>query len=392
VRKTDVIFDLDKFKNRRTAIFARTGYGKSNLCKLVVSLASLTGVGLLIFDMEGEYVFGDPSKNTIGLADIPGIEENLVVYTNRRDYDTSRYSSVQIRPLVNLELLWPRQIASLFPEAGGDEAKAITHFKGLFKLPQEFINSVRRFRDTSSDHERNQLLDEAARSIAPQKKDGKVDESQVGVLSRNLRWILPLDNSDAPNIVTDIMQHVAQGRTIVVDLSLLPLEIATPLSNIILEGIFRYNVRNITQGKLVDCIAVFEEAQDVLNREAVKEGHSYFARWAKEGRKYHLGLIYVTQQPGAIAEEIVSQTDNFFIMHLLGKGDIDALRRANPHYDGVISDFLKNETIVGNAYIYSAPKQPYTFPCRVLEFNKSNIEDLLSKSKVSEQKSVVQEM
>ena len=79
-------------------------------------------------------------------------------------------------------------------------------------------------------------------------------------------------------------------------------------------------------------------------------------------------------------------------MHLLGKGDIDALRRANPHYDGVISDFLKNETIVGNAYIYSAPKQPYTFPCKVLEFNKLNIEDLLSKSKVPEQKSVVQEI
>ncbi|GAG79088.1 unnamed protein product, partial [marine sediment metagenome] len=126
----------------------------------------------------------------------------------------------------------------------------------------------------------------------------------------------------------------------------------------------------------------------MLIKNAVKlQPHGY-----KGGRKYHLGLIYVTQQPGAIAEEIVSQTDNFFVMHLLGKGDIDALRKANPHYDGVISDFLKNETIVGNAYIYSAPKQPYTFPCKVLEFNKPNIEDLLRKSKVSEQKSVAQEM
>jgi len=79
-------------------------------------------------------------------------------------------------------------------------------------------------------------------------------------------------------------------------------------------------------------------------------------------------------------------------MHLLGKGDIDGLKRANPHYNGVISNFLKNETILGNAYIYSAPKQPYTFPCRVLEFNKSNIEGLLPKLEMPKQKSVTQEM
>ncbi|MBA7590370.1 hypothetical protein ES708_32486 [subsurface metagenome] len=100
----------------------------------------------------------------------------------------------------------------------------------------------------------------------------------------------------------------------------------------------------------------------------------------------------MTQQPGAIAEEIVSQTDNFFVMHLLGKGDIDALRRANPHYDGVISEFLSKETIVGNTYIYSAPKQPYVFPCKVLEFQKSTVQDLIGQEKSQTWTSVNEEM
>jgi len=387
--KIEVIFDLEKFKNKRTAIFARTGYGKSNLCKLVVSLASLTGEGLLIFDMEGEYAFGNPDRNIVGLADIPKIRNNLIVYTNRKDYDVSCYGDIWLCPLINLELLKPWQIASLFPEAGGkEEAKAITHFKSLFDLPDAFRNAVRDFDNVSSEG----LLSTAAESIAPRDNQGRVDNRQVGVLKRNLRWLLPLHNSNAPNIVTDIMWHLARGRTIIVDLSLLPLEIGVSLSNIILEGIFRYNVRNITQGKLIECIAVFEEAQNVLNRDAVKEGQSYFVRWAKEGRKYHLGLIYVTQQPGAIAEEIVSQTDNFFVMHLLGKGDIDALRRANPHYDGVISDFLSRETIVGNTYIYSAPKQPYVFPCKVFEFQESVIQNLINQQEFQAQISVSEEM
>ena len=385
-------FDLDKFRDKRTAIFARTGYGKSNLCKLVTSLASLTGEGLLVFDMEGEYAFRDPEKETLGLADIPQIRGNLVVYTNRRDYDASRYGDIWIRSPINLEVLRPRQIASLFPEAGREEAKAIAYFRGLFSLPDSFKDAIRNFNNVSA-REREDLLSRAAESIAPRRgAQGKVDESQVRVLKRNLRWIMPLHDSNAPNIVTDAMWHLARSRTVIVDLSLLPLEIGNSLSNTILEGIFQYNVRNITQGRLIKCIAVFEEAQNVLNRDAVKEGRSYFVRWTKEGRKYRLGLIYVTQQPGAIAEEIVSQTDNFFVMHLLGKGDIDALRRANPHYDGVISEFLSKETIVGNTYIYSAPKQPYVFPCKVLEFQESTVQDLIKQEEFQPRTSVNEEM
>ncbi|RLE42803.1 hypothetical protein DRJ16_04410, partial [Candidatus Woesearchaeota archaeon] len=385
--KIKVIFDLEKFKNKRTAIFARTGYGKSNLCKLVVSLASLTGEGLLIFDMEGEYAFGDPNRNIVGLADIPEIRNNLVVYTNRRDYDVSRYRDVWLRPFINLVLLRPWQIASLFPEAGGkEEAAVIRNFRDLSETPQSLVELARLYENPPVNRDREgQLWDDLFSTL-------KATDAQKLVLRRNLRWLLPLHNSNAPNIVTDIMWHLARGRTVIVDLSLLPLEIGISLSNIILEGIFRYNIRNIIQGKLIECIAVFEEAQNVLNREAVKEGYSYFVRWAKEGRKYHLGLIYVTQQPGAIAEEIVSQTDNFFVMHLLGKGDIDALRRANPHYDGVISEFLSKETIVGNAYIYSAPKQPYVFPCKVLEFQESTVQDLIMQEEFQPRTSVNEEM
>lgn len=387
IREIKVDFDLDKFRDKRTAIFARTGYGKSNLCKLVTSLASLTGEGLLVFDMEGEYAFRDPEKETPGLADIPQIRGNLVVYTNRRDYDASRYGDIWIRSPINLELLRPWQIASLFPEAGGkEEAAAIRNFRDLNETPQRLIELAQLYENPRIDRNRErELWNNLFQTL-------QATEAQRPVLRRNLRWLLPLHDSNAPNIVTDVMWHLARGRTVIVDLSLLPLEVGISLSNTILEGIFMYNVRNITQGRLIKCISVFEEAQNVLNRDAVKEGRTYFVRWTKEGRKYRLGLIYVTQQPGAIAEEIVSQTDNFFVMHLLGKGDIDALRRANPHYDGVISEFLSKETIVGNTYIYSAPKQPYVFPCKVFEFQKSTIQYLIRQEKFQLRTSVNEEM
>ena len=73
-------------------------------------------------------------------------------------------------------------------------------------------------------------------------------------------------------------------------------------------------------------IAVVEEAQSVLGISA-SQGEGPFISWVKEGRKYDLGAVLVTQQPGSIPAEILSQGDNWFIFHLLAEGDLRALRR-----------------------------------------------------------------
>jgi DNA helicase HerA-like ATPase len=55
-------FDVKRFISRKTAIFGVTGFGKSNLMKVILAyLAVLTSeeptVGKLVFDLEGEYAF-----------------------------------------------------------------------------------------------------------------------------------------------------------------------------------------------------------------------------------------------------------------------------------------------------------------------------------------------
>ena len=60
---------------------------------------------------------------------------------------------------------------------------------------------------------------------------------------------------------------------------------------------------------------------------------SPFVSWVKEGRKYGLGAVLVTQQPGSIPAELLSQGDNFFVFHLLSAGDLtarSALTRTSP--------------------------------------------------------------
>jgi len=64
----------------------------------------------------------------------------------------------------------------------------------------------------------------------------------------------------------------------------------------------------------------------------------------KEGRKYDLGAVLITQQPGSISGEILSQGDNWFVFHLLSATDLQALKRANAHFsDDLLSTLLNGD-------------------------------------------------
>lgn len=89
-----VRFAIQNLVSRRSFIFARAGFGKSNLNKLLFSrLYSETPtvlkrnqkkvpVGTVIFDPDGEYFWPD-DKGRPGLCDVEKLRDNLVVFTSR---------------------------------------------------------------------------------------------------------------------------------------------------------------------------------------------------------------------------------------------------------------------------------------------------------------------
>src|SRR5207244_11471389 len=82
---------------------------------------------------------------------------------------------------------------------------------------------------------------------------------------------------------------------------------ALVLSGLILPRIFDHDPAEFTaaEPRTIPTIAVVEEAQAVLNERATA-AEPYIA-WVKEGRKYDLGALLITQQPGSIPIEILSQ-------------------------------------------------------------------------------------
>lgn len=128
----EVRFSFSRLLSRRTLVFARAGYGKSNLIKLLVSklYEQSPKVGMLIFDPEGEYSFRD-AHGRPGLADVPGIGERLVVFTDRQPPDT-KYNQLIAGPvLLNLANVAAAQVVDIcLPEERRNTVYA-TRLKGF---------------------------------------------------------------------------------------------------------------------------------------------------------------------------------------------------------------------------------------------------------------------
>ena len=89
----------------------------------------------------------------------------------------------------------------------------------------------------------------------------------------------------------------------------------------------------------------------------------------KEGRKYDLGAVLITQQPGSIPMDILSQGDNWFLFHLLSIMDLKNVQRANAHFSDDLLSSLLNEPIPGQGVFWSSVGQkPYPLPFRAASF------------------------
>jgi len=139
----------------------------------------------------------------------------------------------------------------------------------------------------------------------------------------------------------------------------------------VLRRIFDRNQLEFTKANpsTIPTIAVIEEAQSVLNERA--SAATPFVEWIKEGRKYDLGAVLITQQPESIPQEILSQGDNWFLFHMLAEGDLSRARNANAHFSRDLLASLLNEPIPGQGIFWSSvANAKYPLPLRVLSFEK----------------------
>ncbi len=137
-----VKFPVHHLVSRRSFIFARAGFGKSNLNKLlfselyretptVVKRKGLQApVGTLLFDPDGEYFWPD-DKGRPGLCDVPHLEDKLVVFTNRHNPSAFYQSFVGGGIRLDIRRLRPSDVISIAISPEKQDQQNVAKLRGL---------------------------------------------------------------------------------------------------------------------------------------------------------------------------------------------------------------------------------------------------------------------
>ena len=367
----NVKFNINNLVSKRSVVFARAGYGKSNLIKFLISELykengkyALTDknkkVGTLIFDPDGEYFWPD-NKNRPGLCDVPHLKDNIAVFTNRKSINTYYGSWKAGDVKLNIKSLMPRDVIGIAISPDRQEQQNIIKLKSLKKEQWiELVDIIERDRMQADEKE-------IARIMGYNKEAVSGQSAEISAAKSNMYNLVSHLHDPNSRLIEEVETLLREGRVVIVDISLLSSTAGYNVAGLIIRNIFNYNQENFTgDGSSIPVIAIIEEAQSVLGKSLSET--SPFVEWVKEGRKYDLGAIMVTQQPGSIAPEILSQSDNWFVFHVLSEGDASVLHRYNSFYSKDIILNIINEPIIGNCYMWSAPIQPFVLPVRIRSF------------------------
>jgi len=196
-------------------------------------------------------------------------------------------------------------------------------------------------------------------------------ETEALAARGNMTAIVRMLHDRSSQLMDMLVYALSEGKLCVIDVSQMRGGQSMVLSGLILRRIFDRNQQEFTSAdpKTIPTIAVVEEAQSVLNEHA--PASEPYVAWVKEGRKYDLGALLITQQPGSIPVEILSQGDNWFIFHLLSAADLSSLKKANVHFSDDLLSSLLNEPIPGQGVFWSSVAgKPYPVSLRVLSFER----------------------
>lgn len=154
-------------------------------------------------------------------------------------------------------------------------------------------------------------------------------------------------DSKAGNFIDEILNELDKGKTVILDLGNANEEVMQYFSRELSNAVFRLQTTKFTNNNLGNHFIqlYFEEAHNLFKDNDNSEETKIYRRFAKEGAKYHIGMVYSTQSPTTINADLLAQTENFFIAHLASQDDVNRLAKLNVAYESMKNDILQAKTI-----------------------------------------------
>ena len=367
---SDSNLDGNKFFQRHAVIVGGTGSGKSWTVANILGAASrLKSINSVVFDLHGEYRPLAELPNTTllkiaGPSDNPDKEKTIFL-----PYWLLSYEEIESLLLDRSDNNAPNQARALFDlivqykrenlEKSGNQ-DVLNNFTIDSPIPYG-INDV-----LSSLEAKDSETVPGARGSKMGPLNGKLTRFIQRLKSKQsdkrLNFIF---NSDPHfqeyewlvSLVKNLLDFGNEKGLKIIDFSEVPSDILPVISGLIVRLIF--SIQQWMEAKTRHPVALFcDEAHLYIpaqTKNSMEErGLASFERIAKEGRKYGIALVVISQRPSDVSKTVLSQCGNFIAMRLTNPDDQNVIKRLFPDNLGEFSEMLPildigESLIVGDA-------------------------------------------
>jgi len=348
-----VYLDVDHLLGKHTAIVGTTGCGKSyTVARLIQQLVTdYPGGNVVVFDLHGEYRNCFPNARHIraDLLSLPawlhGFDDLFALcadLSNQFNIHNQRWAFRD--GMLKLKQEYCRTVLKDSALADKIDLDAPIPFK--FDHLQNYLHNLNMaMYDSSTDAlaletgeteewfaKRMRFQPKKARVTSGGPLHGELDrltlrvDARVGDPRFAFMFQYELKGKDElPDIVremTGFMAAKSQPVT-VFDLSYLPSETVGTVVATISRMLFQVHFL-AERGATTPTLAVYEEAHNYISRSgrgAYGEARDSVERIAKEGRKFGIGALVVSQRPSELSETLLSQCNTFLCMRLANTAD-----------------------------------------------------------------------
>ncbi|WP_017529841.1 ATP-binding protein [Pseudomonas fluorescens] len=353
----------NKFFQRHAFIGGSTGSGKSwTTAKIIEQMAGLSTANAIVFDLHGEYsplvgpgiqhfkVAGPAdveAKRTIddGVLYLPywllSYEALVSMFVDRSDQNAPNQAMIMAREI--------NQAKQNYLEDGG-QTDVLKHFTVDSPVPFNLDFLMGRLNDINVEmvpgargEKQGDFNGKLSRMIS--RLENKISDRRLGFMFSGGGDVL--DFSWLEKFTTAVLGSSGENGKAgikIINFSEVPSDVLPLIVSLVARVTF--SVQQWTPSELRHPIALLcDEAHLYMPQRNMAESVDdisldIFERIAKEGRKYGVSLVVISQRPSEVNKTMLSQCSNFVSMRLTNAEDQGVIKRLLPDSLGGFSDIL----------------------------------------------------
>ncbi len=323
-----VALDLQRFVERSSAVFGKTGTGKTFITRILLAGTIKTGQAVnLVFDMHSEYGYrarkeseGDNEEYVEGLKQL--FPSKVVIASLDAESTRRRGPSPDIEAFLYADQIEPEDVLPLQQTLNLNETAAESTRLLRQKFGQNWL--VRLLRADGDGIK--EMADECGANVMSL----EALRRKLSAFSRHDFFKMEPSHGKR-DVVSDLLDLIGQGKSVVFEFGRYnTLDVYLLVANVITRRLrAKYEEKANTYLRTMNkadrpnqLLITIEEAHKFLAPGIARE--TPFGKIAREMRKYFVSLLIVDQRPSAIDDEVLSQIGTKFVAQLSDEKDIAA--------------------------------------------------------------------